>query len=192
MDYSYVLLQNEDNTQNWYMILREYEQQAIAKSVELWKESAISQMLNGRKGLTLDFIDKMVWQNIQDKIRYLNSEKILLINRLGGHMFLEGNHIILKEIKSNKFPILENDYINGLLSPEGEFIPCEYGHHYEIAQAIEDNDNKYISISHDNIGNNSSIFVGKSVTDKQKEFFKNNLDRLDCVHIKMLKNKNII
>lgn len=171
MDYSYVLLQNEDNTQNWYMILREYDQQAIAKSVELWKESAISQMLNGRKGLILDFIDKMVWQNIQDKIRYLNSEKILLINRLGGHMFLEGNHIILKEIKSNKFPILENDYINGLLSPEGEFIPCEYGHHYEIAQAIEDNDNKYISISHDNIGNNSSIFVGKSVTDKQKEFF---------------------
>jgi hypothetical protein len=192
MNYSYLLIQDVEGMQNWYMVLREYKKESVAKAVLMWKESAISQMLNGRKGLTLEFINKMVEQNIEDKIRYLNEGKILLINRLGGHMFLEKNHIVLKEIESHTFPVLDNDYINGLLSPEGDFIDCEYGHHHEIAKEIDDNENRYISISHDHIGNNSAIFICDNVTDEQKEFLTSNLHRLDSVHIKMLRQKAII
>lgn len=192
MNYSYVLIQDETNNRNWYMILREYSEEAVIKAVGLWKESAISQMLNGRKGLTLELIEKMTWKCIDDTIHWLNEGRTLLVNRNGGHMFLMDTHVIIKEVKNYTFPISDNDFINGLLSPEGVFIPCEYGHHCEIAQNIEDDSNLYISISHDPIGDNSAIFIGCSVTEAQKKFLISNLERLDHIHIKTLKNKKII
>lgn len=190
--YPYVYIQNQYDDRNWYLIIRENDEELLSKSIELWEDSAIKQLLNGRAGLSVAFIAQGKVKCIESRFDSLNEGEILLINRNGGHMFLSDSLIILKEVKANSFPIDENNYINGILSPDGVFKDCDYGHHYEITQGVEDDENQYITISQDEMLKTSSIFIGDNITDKQKDFLLEHLSNLSSDCIQVLKSKNIL
>lgn len=190
--YPYVYIQDESDNRNWYLIIRELDTKLMTKAVEIWEDSIVKQMMNGRRGLTLDLIAKLKNEYIKNTFKWINDGNILLVNKQGGCMFLEDNHIVINEIICDSFPIDGGDYFNGILSPDGVFTPCDFGSHYKITQNIKDDNNEYITISQDKVTESFAIFISDTITEKQKSFLKEHLNNLSPDCIKILNQKEII
>lgn len=191
MNCPYVLIE-KDCEKFWAMIIEKVDEGLIDSAMERWQESLINQLLDGRRGLTIDLINKFVAENTIKFKNFLKEGHIILINEMGGYQFLEDNMTILKRGEFNYFPKINEHYINGILTQDGKLIRCNYGHHYEITQDIKDDNNSYISISTDTNGDNSAIFIGDTVTENQINFIIDNLEGFNKNQLKILKQKKII
>lgn len=190
--YSYVFIQDKFGNRNWYLIIDEVNEISIEKAFSLWVENSTREVLNGRRGLTLEFIlDNGALYKCK-MIESINCGYILLVNKYGGYQILTDEHTILKRVTQKYFPTINEEFLNGILKSNGDFLKCEYGHHYEIVQELSDEDENCIVISHDDLGKNSSIFIEGKITKAQKKFLIENVVKLDYKHIEQLKAQSIL
>ena len=186
--YCYVLVE-ENNKRAWWLSINKKNRDFICidKAVSMWVENSTRQLINKRRGLSIDFIlDNSALYKI-NLINLINEGHTVLVNSCGGYHILSSKATILKEVYQETFPILNKEILNGILRANGEFLKCEYGHHYEIARKLPKNETNYISISYDNIGNNSSLFIEGHITESQKKFIRENIEKLNSIHIEEFK-----
>lgn len=196
MENKYVLI-SYDGVTNWYLIIRDYDSDLIEFSSDILEDSMIQQAIDGRKGLTIDLIVKFKAQSIIQKGKWLSEGRILLVNEKGGTMFLEDNMKILEEKEFGYFPRYKCPYLTGWLSPTGEFTPCNYGKHRELAMNLVEDEvsdrDLYIPMGHcDDISCSHIGLSDKKPTEKQIEFFKKNVENFDDTQLSILKSNNII
>lgn len=188
--FTYILEKDKLGNRAWFLKIIDYD--SIEKAVSIWIESSTRQLINGRMGLSVDFIiENSVSYKLKLK-KLFDEGEIVLVNKAGGYHLLTESSTILKEIKDKFFPEIHKDFLNGILKGNGEFLKCEYGHHYEIAKEITKDEANYIVISHDDIGSNSSLFIAGEITKEQKQFIKENIEKFDNSHISELEKIFVI
>lgn len=189
--YSFALILNENLEKDWFLIIRERDESKLKYATDLMQNSMIDNLIKGKGNLTLDMIEKFTFKSIVNKIDWLNEGKILIVNNLGGTMFLEENHLVLKEEECFSFPLLEDDYLNGILFEDGSFQSCLYGEHSKLINQFS-NINNAVFISTDLEGNNSALSIDGDINQCQIDFLKKNLNRLKKEHLETLKLINVI
>ncbi|HHQ4326859.1 TPA: hypothetical protein ACSQRE_000137 [Clostridium perfringens] len=186
----YVLVQNEFGEKIWYLLINDIK--ALYRAADIKETSSVTQYLNDRRGLNIEFMKKNSIKYVQNIAKYINMGHIVIVNSVGGYRFLDEKLTILKRKFDTSHPINSTERLNGILLENGVFKSCEYGQHKELIRELKGIKPPYVVISYDSIGENSSIFIEGTLTEEQRVFLKDNIENLHKVHIDELYNSSIL
>lgn len=191
----FVYIQNNLGLRNWMILLNEINYDELDKLEDIRVSVLTRKSLSSNdRGLGLDSVMKYTSNYKSNLVKHIEEGKTLLINQSGAFRFLTSEDIILDSVEGNYFPKESNELICGMISPKGDFLRCNYGEHYKLANKLSEEADKddYVIISYDEIGHNSSIYIPQKLSECQKNFIKENKSKIDSKSILKLKEYNIL
>ena len=186
----YKLIQGRFGQRAWFLYVDNKDYELLNEICELQAFNRGKLYLEGKKIVNPnDLISLNENSSLARYIKYLDEGHILLFNHNLGFQFLDKeHHIILKETKSSKFPDMDLNYLNGMITPDGKFLDCEYGFHWKLIETLENKDDIYVIISTDKVGDNSSVYLPNPITKEQISFLNENKHKLDIKQIEAIKH----
>ncbi|MFV1457433.1 hypothetical protein [Bacillus mycoides] len=154
-------------------------------------------MIQGRKGLTFEGVNKWTWQYINNMVKWLKEGKTVLVNYKGGCMLLSDSMTPLKTVQDVSFPY-DGDHkgVNGWLAPSGQFHACEHGEHYKFARNFDsdaENEDEYIRMSSCREIDSSVVDIRvENITDEQRNWLMKNYEQFDDTQVKDLGRAGIV
>lgn len=192
---TYRLVTGERVPTQWVWAITEYNEAVVIEACNRWHKAIGYEMIQGRKGLTFEGVNKWTWKYINNMVSRLKSGKTVLVNPKGGCMVLEDYMTVLKTVYSTQFPY-DGDHkgINGWLAPDGQFHACEHGEHYQFARNFTgNNEDDYIRMSSCPELESSVVDIRvDNITDAQRNWIQKNLEQFDDMQVKDLKWESVV
>ena len=194
---TYMLVTGDRVPTQWVWAITEYSEDVVIEACNRWHKSIGYEMIQGRKGLTFEGVNKWTWTYINNMVNRLKSGKTVLVNPKGGCMVLEDSMTVLKTVKDTHFPYGgDHKGVNGWLAPSGQFHACEHGEHYKFARNFDsaaENEDEYIRMSSCREIDSSVVDIRvENITEAQRKWLLQNYEQFDDTQVKDLERSGVV